>query len=106
MSSFSSQEVQHRPTGAERRRSPRFAVRIDAVLHANGTSQPTIIDDLSVGGAGLDVAIGIYANDTVELELADGRRLPGQVAWWLSGACGVQFAEPLQPNDRLFEAAN
>ena len=105
MTSFSSQQLQRQPTGAERRRAPRFAVQIDAVLHANGTSQPTVIDDLSVGGAGLDLAIGIYANDAVEIELADGRRLPGQVAWWLSGACGVQFAEPLRPDDRLFRAA-
>lgn len=92
------------PTGAERRHNTRHAVRIEAILHARGASQPTVIDDLSLGGAGLERAIGIYANDHVEIELANGRRLPGTVAWCLIGACGVQFAEPLPPGDPLFAA--
>lgn len=87
--------------GDERRREPRYAVHIAARLHAGGRAQDTVIDDLSRGGAGLDGAIGIYANDPVEIELPDGRRLPGLVAWWLTGSCGVRFLEPLAADDPL-----
>ena len=104
MFSVASRPSRPQPSGAERRRSARHAVRIDAVLHAGDTSQATVIDDLSVGGAGLERAIGIYANDHVEIELPDGRRLPGKVAWCLIGACGVQFAEALGLDDPLFAA--
>ena len=104
MFSVASRQSSSQPTADERRGNTRYAVHIDAVLHAGGKSQATVIDDLSLGGAGLDGAIGIYANDHVEIELRDGRRLPGTVAWWLSGACGVQFATPLQPGDKLLDA--
>lgn len=87
--------------GDERRREPRYAVQIAARLHAGGRPQDTLIDDLSRGGAGLDGAIGVYANDHVVIELPDGRRLPGMVAWWLTGTCGVRFFEPLAPDDPL-----
>lgn len=89
----------------ERRASVRHAVHIKAILRADGKAQPTIIDDLSTGGAGLNGAIGIFANQHVEIELPDGRHLPGKVAWWLSGCCGIQFREPLKPDDPLFAAA-
>ena len=106
MFSFAAQQPSPQSAAAERRQNARHAVHIDAVLHAGDKSQATIIDDLSIGGAGLDGAIGIFANDHVEIELADGRRLPGKVAWWLSGTCGVQFAEPLRPDDQLFAAVD
>lgn len=92
------------PNYAERRTSVRHTVHIEAILHANGEAQRTIIDDLSTGGAGLNGAIGIYANDNIEIELADGRRLAAEVAWWLTGCCGIKFREPLQPDDPIFAA--
>lgn len=92
-----------KPHFVERRASVRRAVDIPATLHANGETQPTVIDDLSTGGAGLNGAIGIYANQHVEIELADGRRLSGKVAWWLSGCCGIQFAQPISDTDPLFD---
>jgi hypothetical protein len=93
------------PNYAERRTSARYTVHIEATLHAGGKAQSTIVDDLSTGGAGLNGAIGIYANDDIEIEFADGRRLAAKVAWWLSGCCGIQFREPLQPNDPIFAVA-
>lgn len=90
---------------AERRRHRRFSVSIDATLHSGGNAQPTVIDDISAGGAGLKGAIGIFANDQVEIELGDGRRLTGTVAWWMSGCCGVQFHVPLPDGDPLLSTA-
>ena len=88
-------------TPVERRAHARFAAAIPATLHGRGASQATIINDLSAGGAGLSTAIGIFANDRVEIELSDGRRIPGQVAWWIAGSCGVQFDHPLAETDPL-----
>lgn len=96
--------VEPRPQFAERRASERYAVHIPATLHADGKAQPTVVDDLSTGGAGLNGAIGIYANQQVEIEFADGRRLSGQVAWWISGCCGIQFAQPISEMDPLFSS--
>ncbi len=92
------------PNYEERRTSTRYAVHIEAILHANGKSQPTLIDDLSLSLIRLNGAIGIYANEDVEVELPDGRRLGAKVAWWLSGCCGVQFNKPLPSNDPIFAA--
>ncbi|MBU2532974.1 MAG: PilZ domain-containing protein [Alphaproteobacteria bacterium] len=88
-------------TSAERRQFPRRKVRIEAKLIAGRKVQPTVIEDLSAGGAGLRNAIGVFANDPVEIELNGGRRLKGVVAWWLTGYCGVQFDQTLAADDPL-----
>ena len=85
----------------ERRRHKRYAVEIEAILHCGGRSQATIVNDLSAGGAGLDRAIGVTANDAVEIEFAGGRRIAATVAWRVSGCCGIQFATPLAAGDPL-----
>ena len=99
---FPATAEQPHPKFEERRASVRHDVHIAATLHAGGRSQPTVIDDLSTGGAGLNGAIGIFANERVEIQLANGRRLSGTVAWRLSGCCGIQFHEPLLEQDPLF----
>jgi PilZ domain len=89
---------------AEQRRHQRYSVRIAALLHARGKTQPVMINDLSTGGAGIESVIGIYSDDFVELELECGRRISGTVIWWISGCCGVQFDQTLSTNDPLLIA--
>jgi hypothetical protein len=89
----------------ERRRHRRYATHIRAVLQGGGRSQSTIINDLSAGGAGLTSALGVESNDSVVLQLEDGRRIQGIVAWRISGCCGVQFDQELAAADPLLVEA-
>lgn len=94
------------PTANERdgdsRQALRIQVQIAAYLHAADEIQETVITDLSIDGAGLDGAIAISTGDLVEIELINGRRIPGLVIWRLMGSCGIQFSAPLSPNDSIF----
>ncbi|MGI9411350.1 MAG: PilZ domain-containing protein [Hyphomicrobiaceae bacterium] len=100
-SSQSDHESPDRRSGIERK-AARFPVRIRAVLQTAQSFQSTIIQDLSLGGAGLDGAVGVVPGDRVSIELLDGRSITGRVKWWLAGKCGIAFDEPLDPNDPLF----
>ena len=86
----------------EKRENVRIPTEIAAHLHSNGQCQATLITDLSIKGAGLDGAIAVYPGDQVEIELDNGRRIKGQVAWWLMGSCGIRFSTPLSLNDVIF----
>lgn len=88
-------------SGPERRRHKRHAVSIEATLHRNGRHQAMLINDISAGGAGLESVVGVFANDAVEIELHNGRRISATVAWQMSGCCGLQFVEPLSETDPL-----
>lgn len=89
---------------ADRRASKRHTVQIEAILHARGKSQSILIDDISTGGVGVKRAVGLYANDRIEIEFAGKRRLTGKIAWWMSGNCGVQFDSALSETDPLLAA--
>ena len=90
----------------DRRRHTRHAVRIEATLHRAGGTQPVIVNDISAGGAGLERAIGIFPDDSVEIEFAEGRRVAGIVVWWMSGCCGVHFIATLADDDPLLREAD
>ena len=104
-SSLSESDNPERRSGIERK-AARFPVRIRAVLQTKQSFQSTIIQDLSLGGAGLSGAVGVVPGDRVSIELLDGRSITGQVRWWLAGQCGVAFDEPLDPNDPLFSKSS
>ena len=87
----------------ERRRSTRSSVQIDAVLHAAQSSQTVTITNLAPEGVGLHVAVGLMPGDVVEIELKNGRMLPGEVVWRLMGSCGIHFSEPLSEDDPLLQ---
>jgi hypothetical protein len=87
------------------RRSPRHSVRLRALLHRANRFQTTIIHDLSVHGARVDGAMGVYPGDVVEIWLMGGRKIAGRVAWWLMGSCGIEFSEPLTDDDPLLTVA-
>jgi len=82
------------------RRSRRRRTNIRAILSTATTFQSTTITDISTTGAGIKSATGVFPGDSVKLELLDGRVLPGTVVWWLMGACGIEFQNPISEDDK------
>lgn len=83
------------------RRACRKETRIRAILVTETGFQSTVIRNLSRTGAGLARASRVQPGDSIALELLDGRVLMARVAWWLTGACGVEFDKALGESDRL-----
>ena len=86
------------------RRHKRTAINVRAIVHIGLASQPSVIKDFSKGGLGLSPADGLYPGSDVTVALVTGETKTGVVRWWLAGSCGIQFHEPLGPND-AFESA-
>lgn len=86
-----------------RRKTPRAAVRIRALLHCGSTFQSTIVHELSRDGAGLSGASGIAPGDVVMIQFLDGRSIAGKVKWWMAGKCGIAFDRDLPSDDPLFD---
>ena len=85
------------------RKYDRQSVRIRAILYKGDTFQPTLIQDLSKGGAGIKGATGITPGDLVSIQFLDGRTIYGRVKWWLAGNCGIAFCRELDDDDPLFK---
>ncbi len=85
----------------QRRREERIPVKIRGLLYHGGNYQTTIIEDISVHGAGLTGAMGIVPGDNIAVQLLNGRELSGEVKWWLADRCGIVFHRPLDPADPL-----
>lgn len=81
------------------RRHDRTIANVRAVFRAGLSEKPTLIRDLSDGGLGLIGADGLFPGCEIEIALVTGETKAGVVRWWLAGACGVQFHEPLGTND-------
>ena len=96
---------QARYRGEIPRKSLRYSVRIRALLYKGETFQPTLIQDISKGGAGIKGAIGITPGDLVSIQFLDGRTISGKVKWWLAGNCGIAFDNGLDYGDPLFAQA-
>lgn len=82
-----------------RRRDERRAARITVLLHCHGRFQTARVVDFSLGGLQLDGCFGVAVADQVAVELLSGQRLEGKVAWAVAGRIGVQFHQPLAPDD-------
>ena len=92
------------------RRDERRAVRITALVYCHGRFQTARIVDFSLSGLQLDGCFGVAVADQVAVELLSGQRLEGKVAWAVASRSGVQFHQPLAPDDpvvaRLSQAAS
>lgn len=77
------------PGWAERRRSPRRQVRVDATLVAGNLMLPVMIRDISDTGLGLKVRRRLEPGQTVSVFLADGREIGGTVRWSDGANAGV-----------------
>lgn len=86
------------------RQCDRTIANVHATVRAGISSKPTLIRDVSDGGLGLIGADGLFPGCEVRVALVTGETKTGIVRWWLAGACGVQFHEPLQANDAFRNA--
>lgn len=107
---FAPASTSEEATGCEPRESilrkfPRQPVHIRALLYKGETFQPTLLQDLSRGGAGLQGATGIVPGDKISIQFLDGRVVTGEIKWWLAGNCGAAFDTQLAEDDPLFKKA-
>ena len=76
----------------ERRTTPRHHVMKAGTIEFDGGSFTCVIRDLSIAGAGLDVASSVGIPDHFTLVLrADGLHFPCHVAWREERRIGVAF---------------
>lgn len=83
------------------RRHERVPVKIRAVLHRGTRFESIEIRNISLGGAGLANCQSVMDRERVTITLLSGRQIEAIARWWLAGHCGVQFVQPLEPNDPL-----
>jgi diguanylate cyclase (GGDEF)-like protein len=74
-------------------RPPRHSLIRRGALRWDGTSLPVRLRNISADGAMIESDQPMEAGSEVELDLADGLRLSGQVRWSKDGRIGVKFAE-------------
>ena len=79
------EEMQSRP--------PRHSLIRRGELRWDGTSLPVRLRNISADGAMIESDQPMEVGSYVELDLADGLRLSGQVRWSKDGRIGVKFAE-------------
>jgi hypothetical protein len=88
-----------------RRRHDRVETDIPAILHVRGHFRGVTIRNLAPGGASLAGGFALFRGDVVEVELLNGRRLAGSIAWSMGHRCGVAFTETLDVSDPLLVEA-
>lgn len=93
------------PGWAEQRRHPRWRVSWTAMLHLGVESCQVEVVDVSQGGFGLQSRQPLEAGMIVLLELDNGRRLDGRLAWVSGHKLGLMLNQPLAVNDPLLAAA-
>ncbi|MBS0242218.1 MAG: PilZ domain-containing protein [Proteobacteria bacterium] len=91
--------VSNQPLSDRLRGFERVKVDVRAIVYSAGSSQMTMIRDISRGGAGIKGAVGLYHGAEVVLALVTGEKCTGTVRWWIGGACGIQFTDLLEPSD-------
>ncbi len=84
-----------------RRRDERRAASITALVYCHGRFQTARIVDFSLGGLQLDGCFGVAVANRLAVELLSGQRLEGKAAWAVASRIGVQFCQPLAPDDPI-----
>jgi hypothetical protein len=77
------------PHWAEHRQDRRELVSLGAIVRCDRKAHNAIVTDIAVHGIGLDRIYGLRRGQCVAVELEDGRRFAGTVAWTAGGRAGV-----------------
>ena len=64
-------------------------------VYENGARKDCLVRRVSVTGATLLAKVDKRAGDRIAVELGNGRRCAGEVAWISGGEVGVSFVEPI-----------
>jgi hypothetical protein len=89
------------PDLPQRRRNARRSICQPCTLTHNRKTTQAFVRDVSPGGFGLERVPQMLAKSLVLIELPNGRRFTGVVAWCDGNAAGVRFSRTLLPNDPL-----
>jgi hypothetical protein len=89
------------PNLPQRRRSTRRSIGQDCSILYRKTILSAFAKDVSQGGIGLLRVPFLQTDDAVVVELKNGRRFAGVVAWCRGESAGIRFAEPLNESDPL-----
>lgn len=81
--------------GYKRTRSPRQTMLRSAVIRHDGIEHHARIRNISTTGVNLEFEGEIPFQSVVEIEIADGPLLTGNVRWMRDGRSGIQFDHPL-----------
>jgi diguanylate cyclase (GGDEF)-like protein len=81
------------PQEAARNRPPRHSLIRVGTLHCGAEAWPVRMRNISPGGAMVECERAMAVGRAVELDLAEGLRLDGQIRWSHDGRLGVQFAQ-------------
>ena len=94
------------PTWAERRRAERIPIGQAGFIVQQGHRRPVIISDLSATGVGLEAIALLETGEAVTVEIRDGLRFHGVVAWSCNQKAGVELRQSPQATDPLLGFIN
>ena len=89
------------PDLPQRRRNARRSICEPCTLTHDRKTTQAFVRDVSPGGFGLERVPQMLPKSLVLIELPNGRRFTGVVAWCDGNAAGVRFSRTLLPNDPL-----
>lgn len=89
------------PDLPQRRQSARRTVCQPCKLTCNRVTSAAFVRDVSPGGFGLERVPQLVPKSVVQIELPNGRRFTGVVAWCSGSSAGIRFTRALLPNDPL-----
>ena len=89
------------PPLPQQRRWPRRALLQNCRISFRNQTAEVFVRDLSAGGLGLDRAPPMIRGELVTVDLENGRKLRGIVAWSSGPSVGVRFLATLKPADPL-----
>ena len=89
------------PQLPQRRSSMRRSILENCNITIAGNTYNCMVNDISPGGVGLTRVPQVTAGKPVSIEMSTGRVFEGRIAWCRNSAAGVQFNEPLPPDDPL-----
>ncbi|MEQ1652742.1 MAG: PilZ domain-containing protein [Hyphomicrobium sp.] len=93
------------PRLAQRRHTVRVALKHDCVIRFATEKILAQVIDVSSQGVGLSCARHLPEDQSITIELDNGRQLMANVVWQNSGRAGLKLLEPLGNNDPLLIAA-
>lgn len=89
------------PKLSQRRANPRRVVQKICNVQTGSGVVSARIQNVSRGGFGLLCEHNYTVGQPLTIQMSDGRRLEGTVAWLKGDRVGVQFNKPLAPGDNL-----
>lgn len=85
-----------------RRQDTRRRVMFSALLECRGVTQKVRVADFSPSGLRIDQTQGLAIGDPVEISLAPGLKLKGEVAWAVWHKAGMKLLKPLSEDDPAY----